>query len=122
MMDTFFQQLRVALRTLLRAPGFTMSATFTLAIGIGLSTAVFTVADALLLRRLPVGDQDRLVVLWGETQDGRFSNFPLALKDVREFERRSRSLDDVAFFTFRGATPAPIRADDRVYPVHLALV
>src|SRR5687768_17858976 len=109
MMDTFFQQLRVAVRTLLRAPGFTMSATFTLALGIGLSTAVFTVADALLLRRLPVGAQDRLVVLWGETRDGRFSNYPLTLDDVREFQRRARSLDDVAFFAFRGATPNPVR-------------
>src|SRR5439155_2211839 len=53
---------------------------------------------------------------------GQFSNYPLALKDVRDFERRSRTLDGIAFFAFRGATPAPIRADDRVYPIHIALV
>ncbi|MDQ3696581.1 MAG: ABC transporter permease [Gemmatimonadota bacterium] len=99
-----------------------MTATITLALGIGLSTAVYTVADALLLRRLPVGDQDRLVVLWGETRDGQFSNFPLALDDIREFELRSRSVEHVAFFAFRGATLTPIRADDRVLPVRTALV
>ena len=116
------QQLRLAVRSLTRAPGFAATATIALALGIGLSTAVFTVADALLLRRLPVGDQGRLIVLWGETRDGQFSNYPLALKDVRDFERRSRTLDGIAFFAFRGATPAPIRADDRVYPIQIALV
>ena len=121
-MDLFAQQVRLAVRSLIRAPGFAISATLTLALGIGLSTAVFTVADAMLVRKLPVGDQDRLVVLWGETRDGRFSNFPLALKDVREFERQARSLDDVAFFAFRGATPTAIRADERVYRIQTALV
>jgi putative ABC transport system permease protein len=121
-MQNFVQQIRLAVRSLLRAPGFAATATITLALGIGMSTAVFTVADALLLRRLPVGDQNRLVVLWGETRDGRFANFPLALDDVREFERRSQSLQHVAFFAFRGATPTPIRADDRVYLLPSALV
>jgi putative ABC transport system permease protein len=121
-MHSFAQQTRVAIRSLLRAPGFAMGAMLTLALGIGLSTAVFTIADAVLLRRLPVADQDRLILLWGETRDGRFSNFPLALSDVREFERRSRSLDGVAFFAFRGASPTSIQTDDRVYPIQLALV
>src|SRR5687768_5242893 len=118
----FAQDVRSALRSLVRAPGFAIAATLTLALGIGLSTAVFTVADALLLRRLPVGAQDRLVVLWGETRDGRFSNYPLTLDDVREFQRRARSLDDVAFFAFRGATPNPVRTGDHIYAMQTALV
>jgi len=118
-MDIFVQQVRLAARGLIRAPGFAVTAAITLALGIGLSTAVFTVADTLLLRSLPVGDQDRLVVLWGETRDGRFSNFPLPLEHVREFERRSRSLEQVAFFQFRGAKPTPIRADDNALPLPL---
>lgn len=112
----------LAIRGLMRAPGFTLTATLTLAMGIGLSTAVFTVADAILLRDLPVRDQDRVVVLWGQTRDGRFSNFPLALDDIREFQRRSRSLERVAFFAFRGATPEPIRSVDQTYAVRVALV
>ncbi len=104
-MEIFVQHFRLAVRGLVRAPGFAIAATLTLAVGIGLSTAVFTVADALLLRHLPVSGQDRLVLLWGETRDGRFANFPLALGDVRDFQRRSRSLGDVAFFAFRGPRP-----------------
>ena len=45
------EQIRGAIRSLIRAPGFAVASTLTLALGIGLSTAVFTVADALLLRR-----------------------------------------------------------------------
>lgn len=119
-MDTLAHHLRHAARGLIRAPGFSLTATLTLALGIGLSTAVFTVADAVLLRRLPVADQDRLVVLWGATN--RFANFPLALDDIREFERRSQTLEDIAFFPFRGATPVPIRAADRTWPMQTALV
>jgi putative ABC transport system permease protein len=121
-MDAFVHQVRLAVRTLTRAPAFAATASLTLALGIGLSTAVFTVTDAVLIRRLPVGEQDRIVLLWGATRDGRFANFPVSLDDIREFKRRTRSVGEVAFFGFRGATPAPIRADDHVYPVQLALV
>jgi hypothetical protein len=71
---------RTGFRSLRRTPGFAVAAILTLALGIGLSTAVFTIANALLLRRLPVRDQDRIVLLWGETRDKRFRNFPLASK------------------------------------------
>jgi predicted permease len=113
---------RLAARNLIRAPGFALTATITLALGIGLSTAVFTVADALLIRRLPVARQERVVVLWGETRDGRFSNYPLSLADARDFTRRSLSLESSAFFTYYGAVPEPIRDNDRVYRLRRALV
>src|SRR5216117_1245994 len=84
--------MRVALRSLRRTPGFALTAILTLALGIGLATAVFTVADALLLRRLPVRDQNRLVVLWGQAPD-RTYNYPFGLDDAREFARHTRSLE-----------------------------
>jgi putative ABC transport system permease protein len=121
-MGALIQQVRVAARGLVRARHFTAAAMFTLALGIGLSTAVFTVADALLIRRLPVADQSRLLFLWGETGGGRFSNIPLTLNDVRAFERRSQSLAHVAFFAFRGAVPAPIQVDGRAIPIQIGLV
>ena len=53
--------IRYALRTLLRAPGFAATAALTLAIGIGANTAIFTVVYALLLKPLPFRDADRLI-------------------------------------------------------------
>jgi len=64
-MDTFFQDLRYAVRTLRERPGFTLVAALTLALGVGGSTAIFSVVDAVLLRSLPYPDADRLVILWG---------------------------------------------------------
>ncbi len=113
--------LRYALRSLRRTPGFTLIAILTLALGIGLATAVFTVADTLLLRRLPIRDQDRVVVLWGERRDQTFS-YPLGIDDAREFARRARSLERVAFSAYEGSWPTPIRDGDRIYRLHGALV
>ncbi len=113
--------MRVALRSLRRTPGFALTAILTLALGIGLATAVFTVADALLLRRLPVQDQDRVVVLWGQKSDQGFA-YPLGFDDAREFARRTRSLDRVAILASWGAAPLPIRDADQISRLRRALV
>lgn len=111
-----------AFRQLRRSRGFAVTAILTLALGIGLSTSVFAVANAVLIRRLPVAAQERLILLWGESQDGRRSKIPLTLEMVHALQRQSRSLERAAFFAFRGAVPAPIRAGDRVLPIQLGLV
>ena len=121
-MDRLFRNVSVAVRSLRRTPGFAVTAMLTLALGIGLSTAVFTVADAFLIRPLPVRDQDRVVVLWGATRDGRFDNFPLLLRGAREFAARTRSLERVEFFSYGGARIVPIRDGNSVFRVRGALV
>src|SRR5947208_12191389 len=115
------RDVRYALRTLRNAPQFATVAILTLALGIGLATAVFTVADALLLRQLPVRDQDRLVVLWGQAPD-RTYNYPFGLDDAREFARHTRSLERVAFFSYYGAGTKPIRDGDEISSLRRALV
>jgi hypothetical protein len=60
-METILQDLRYAMRTLARQPAFTAIAVFTLAVGIGANTAIYSVVDATLLRTLPFLDPDRLM-------------------------------------------------------------
>src|SRR5688572_15900749 len=114
-MGHLIQAIRVSARGLRRTPGFTLTAVGTLGLGIGIAIAVFTVTEALLLRRLPVRDQQSVVVLWGATRDGRFDNFPLRLAEVRQFAQRARSLERVEFFSYDDPFPTPLRDGDRIW-------
>ena len=66
-MNTLMQDIRYALRTFAKNPGFAIAAILSLAIGIGANTSIFSVANALLLRPLPYADAERLVILWNRS-------------------------------------------------------
>jgi predicted permease len=76
-MQTFFQDIRYAIRQLRKSPGFTITAIVTLALGIGANTAIFTLVQGILLRSLPVADPKGLYRI-GDTDDccvdGGFQN------------------------------------------------
>ena len=61
------QDLRYAIRSFAKSPGFTAAAVLSLAIGIGANTSIFSVANALLLRPLPYPEADRMVILWNRS-------------------------------------------------------
>jgi len=62
--EIVMQDLRYACRNLMRNPGFTTTALLTLALGVGASTAVFTIVDSVLLRPLPYRDSGKLTAVW----------------------------------------------------------
>ena len=94
--------LRYGLRLLVRAPAFTAVTILTLALGIGANTAIFSTVDAVLLRALPYGQPDRLVMVW---EDATFASFPKntpAPANYADWKARNRVFVDIA--ATRGAS------------------
>src|SRR5579884_426550 len=85
--EQFFRDVRYGARNLLRTPGFTVIAVITLALGIGATTAIFSVVNAVLLRPLAYKDADRLVTV---LHDGRY---PVATANYIDWRDQSRSFE-----------------------------
>lgn len=93
---------RFGLRSMLRAPGFSLFAILTLAIGIGASTTVFTLVNTLLLHPLPVRDPSRLVCVYttdakGQKQSGNL--LPTSYANLKDFQARSTSLNNLGGYS-----------------------
>jgi putative ABC transport system permease protein len=89
--------LKYAFRTLVKSPGFTLVAIITLALGIGASTAIFSVLDAVLLRPLPYPNQERLVEVSELNESGR--GMPFAEPNFNDLAARNHSFEAVAAYT-----------------------
>jgi putative ABC transport system permease protein len=107
--DEMFQDLRYGTRMLLKNPGFTLVAVFTLALGIGANTAIFSIVNAVLLQPLPFSEPDRLVWVWGNIRNGgnRASVSPLDYLDYRaentSFEHFAATFSGPASFNLTGS-------------------
>ena len=98
-MDSLIQDLRFAFRSLVRQPGFVLTAVFTLALGIAATTAIFGVVNAVLLRPLPLDRPDRIVAMgnyW--TNTGRRST-NVSAPDFHDWQAQSRSFQAIGYYT-----------------------
>ena len=119
-MDRLTQDFKSAVRGFRRSPAFFVTAVIILGLGIGMSVAMFTVFRAVLVRRLPVVDQDRIVVMWTYREPG--VEFATSTKDLATFRRETRTLRDVAGVAHWPSSPFPMLDGDRSIPLNRALV
>jgi putative ABC transport system permease protein len=92
MLEDSVRDLRHGIRMLRRAPGFTVSALVTLALGIGATSAIFSIVRTVMLEPLPYHEPDRIVAVWETGRDGRTRNV-IAPANFVAWRERSRTLD-----------------------------
>jgi len=97
------QNLKVAVRVLLKSPLFTLAAVVTIALGIGASTAIFSVTNAVLLKPLPYKDADRLVFAGMELRTRHVRDLPFSNADYLDLREGTKNAfeDFAGVFTFR---------------------
>ena len=111
MLADLWQDLRYATRLLRRTPAFTVAAVATLALGIGMTTAIFSVIDGVLLRPLPYPDADRLVMLWETDRKSNTMREPGSFPDFLDYRQRSQVTDRIGAFVAFDADLQPDHAD-----------
>src|SRR5580698_5597597 len=117
----FGKDLNYAVRTLLKSPVFSITAILTIALGIGASTAIFSVTNAVLLRPLPYKDPDRLVVIGGDLRRRNIFDERQSYENYADLRNATTTVfDDMAgVATFRGIVP---RQDGSPEQIKTALV
>jgi putative ABC transport system permease protein len=96
--DEMFQDLSFGVRMLLRSPAFTLAAVWSLAIGIGATSAIFSVVNGVVLRPLPYREPEQLVRLWHSKPQIGMTQIPISGGNVQVWRERAQSFAGVAAF------------------------
>ncbi len=96
--ESLRHDIRYALRTLRKSPGFTFVAVFALAVGIGGNTAIFSVMDAVRLRAVPYEHPDRLIILWGNVMRTKVERRGASYPDYRDWKSQATTFEGMAAF------------------------
>ena len=113
-METLVQDIRYGCRLLMRNPGFCAIAVLTLAIGIGASTAIFSVVDTVLLRPLPYRQPDKLVVVTESLPGMSTDEIGVSAAEYQDYRDRNRSFSQVAAYESSGFNLTGVGQPSRV--------
>ena len=102
LLDAIYQDVRYTVRLLWRAKAFTTAAVLTLALGIAATTAMFALIQGVLLRPLPVQQQDRLILSWREARTTGSAHYPFGSVEIEAVARQSQLLERAAGVTRNG--------------------
>ena len=120
MLTDFVQDLKYGARVLMRSRGFAIAAVLTLSIGIGATTAIFSVVNGVLLRPVPFADIDRLTMVWETDRNTGTNREPASFPDFIDLKDRSRQFTGFAAFAGIERTLTPVNGDPTRLPVIVA--
>src|SRR5678815_915662 len=101
-MDTLIKDLRYGVRSFLKRPGFLVIAISTLALGIGATTAMFTVVNSVLLRPLQFPEPERIVLFEGINPRQGITESNMSVPDIVDWQQQSQSFEQIAAFFMGG--------------------
>jgi putative ABC transport system permease protein len=102
-MDNLLKDIRFAIRSLLKRPGFTAIAVITLALGIGANSAMFTTVNAVLLRPLSYPESERIVLLEGVNPSQGITQSNMSVPDLADWQSQTTSFEQIAGFISGGS-------------------
>ena len=105
-METLRQDIVYALRALIHRPGFTTIAVVTLALGIGATTAIFSVVNSVILRPLPYPDAERITMVWRTIPSLNWTRAPMSHPNFEDFRKSATSFESMA--AYGSAQPSTI--------------
>ena len=117
-----FNDLRYAIRMLLKSPGFTLVAVLTLALGIGANTAIFSGVNAVLLRTLPYKDPDRLALLWKTVPKKNIQEDWTSYPAFKDWKDQNSAFEDMALVFRPEAARVVLTRNDRLERIQGAKV
>ena len=97
-MDAFLNDIRYAIRNLLKRPAFTIIATVTLALGIGANSAIFSAVYSLLLKPLPFPEIERVITIWDKDPSRGYTHNEIAMANYLDWRAQSHSFDQLALY------------------------
>lgn len=95
-MENLWRDIQYAVRVLLKRPLFTIVIVATLALGIGVNTAIFSVVNAVLLAPLPYEEVDRLVVIWRTSVATKTDQFPESVPNFNDLKEQNKTFEQIA--------------------------
>lgn len=122
MIEQCWQDLRLACRGLLRAKTFTGAAVLTLALGIAGTMVMFTLIQGVLLRPLPVREQDRLILAWKEVRTSGSARYPFGNTEIEAVADNSQLLEKAAGVTRNGVQRSVVSDNGGSTYANVALV
>src|SRR4029453_1880411 len=113
-MDTVLRDLRYAIRSLAKQPGFSLAAALTLALGIGANTAIFSIVNGVLLRHLPYPDDAQLMTVWTRMANGEHET--ASMPDYLDWKAQNSSFSQMTAYANSNDNLAAPGADPERVP------